>query len=133
MSSRESAGRVMPEPVKGRISVVGVCSSGKTTLVNGLRAQGYDARHCGQEHSYVPYMWQYISRPEVLIYLDASAEAVHVRRGSANTLTDLEEQRQRLVHAREHCQIYVHTDALDEEEVLLSVVQKLAALGLAPR
>jgi hypothetical protein len=133
MSARESADRVMPEPVKGRISVVGVCSSGKTTLVNGLRALGYDARHCGQEHSYVPYMWQYISRPEVLVYLDASAEIIHTRRRNAYTLTDLPEQRRRLAHARAHCTIYILTDALDEKGVLHSALQKLAALGLAPR
>jgi hypothetical protein len=133
MSPWESVSRVMPEPVKGRISVVGVCSSGKTTLVTGLRALGYDARHCGQEHSYVPYMWQYISRPEVLIYLDASAEVIQARRRNACMVTDLQEQRQRLAHAREHCHIYVPTDALDEKDVLRSVLEQLAAIGVAPR
>src|SRR6476660_778659 len=41
-----------------RVVVVGVCSSGKSTLVGRLKTAGYDAHACSQEHSYVPHLWQ---------------------------------------------------------------------------
>ena len=34
-----------------RIAIVGICASGKTTLVRGLREAGYDAYNVAQEHS----------------------------------------------------------------------------------
>ena len=36
-----------------KIAIVGVCASGKTTLVAGLREAGYDAYNVAQEHSCV--------------------------------------------------------------------------------
>ena len=45
------------------IAIVGVCASGKSTLAKALRERGYNARQVLQEHSYVPYMWQRITRP----------------------------------------------------------------------
>ncbi|MBC7233089.1 MAG: hypothetical protein H5T68_07615 [Chloroflexi bacterium] len=101
-----------------RIVLVGVCGSGKTALAQGLRKLGYEVRECGQEHSEVPYMWQVISRPDVLIYLDASEEVVY-RRGQRHYVTGcVEEQRRRLAHARAHCDLYIMTDELTESQVL---------------
>jgi shikimate kinase len=101
-----------------RIVLVGVCGSGKTALAQGLRKLGYEVRECGQEHSEVPYMWQVISRPDVLIYLDASEEVVY-RRGQRHYVTGcVEEQRRRLAHARAHCDLYIMTDDLTESQVL---------------
>ena len=54
------------------IGVVGPCGSGKSTLIAGLEKHGYACRHIAQEHSYVPAMWQIITKPDVLIYLHAS-------------------------------------------------------------
>ena len=54
------------------IGVVGPCAAGKTTLVAALREMGYNVRHIAQEHSYVPYMWQRLAKPDLLIYLDVS-------------------------------------------------------------
>src|SRR5207248_628641 len=51
------------------VVVVGVCSSGKSTLVSALCDRGYHASAVSQEHSYVPHLWQR-SNPDVLIYLD---------------------------------------------------------------
>jgi shikimate kinase len=101
-----------------RVVLVGICGSGKTTLARGLRGLGYEVRECGQEHSEVPYMWQAISRPDVLIYLDASAEVTY-RRGERHYVPGyVEEERRRLAHARAHCDLYLMTDDLSEAEVL---------------
>ena len=109
-----------------RVVVVGVCGSGKTMLAQGLRRLGYEVRECGQEHSEVPYMWQVMSRPDVLIYLDASEEVIY-RRGQRHYVAGcVEEQRRRLAHARAHCDLYVMTDNLTESEVLKIVTQFLA-------
>jgi len=102
-----------------RISVVGVCASGKTVLAHRLQQHGYDARSCAQEHSYVPDMWQRIAQPDVLIYLDAGLETIHRRRPKTTyQARDLVEAQHRLRHARQHAHLYITTDGLSEEEVL---------------
>ena len=119
----------LPDPIKGRIAVVGPCASGKSALVEKLRACGYDARQCAQEHSHVAEMWQRLSRPEVLVYLDVSL-AVAARRRRADYDADyFRKQRQRLLHARRHADIYLHTDVLSEDKVFATVVTALASLG----
>jgi deoxyadenosine/deoxycytidine kinase len=127
------ADRPLPPPIKGRVTVVGVCAAGKTELVARLRARGYDARHCIQEHSQVADMWQRISRPEVLVYLDASLETIRRRRPDDDyDEAYIQEQRRRLAHARQHCQVYISTDALSVEEVFERVVAALEGLGVKP-
>ncbi|HHX64070.1 MAG TPA: hypothetical protein GX702_04180 [Chloroflexi bacterium] len=125
--------RPAPEPIKGRIAVVGVCASGKSALVWRLSDRGYDARHCGQEHSYVPDMWQRLSRPEVLVYLDASLAIIRTRRAVNYGEEYIEMQRRRLAHARQHAHVRVDTDPLSEEEVLDRVVEALDDLGVTPQ
>lgn len=125
--------RSMPERVPGRIAVVGPCASGKSELVSRLQALGYEARQCAQEHSYVPDMWQRISRPQILIYLDASPPALAARRATAADEHYLRLERQRLAHARSHCDLYVDTSAMDQEGVLRRVVQALTEFGVSPR
>ncbi len=101
-----------------RVAVVGPCMSGKSELVGALRALGYPTHHVAQEHSYVPAMWQRMTNPDVLIYLDASYEAVRARRPSINWGPQrLQEQATRLAHAREHCDLYVDTSGLTVEAV----------------
>jgi shikimate kinase len=112
-----------------RIVLVGICGSGKTTLAQRLRRLGYDVRECVQEHSQVPHMWQVMSRPDVLIYLDASEE-VASQRGRRHYVKDMvTEQRRRLAHARAHCDLYVMTDDLTPAEVLERVTRFLAVDG----
>lgn len=101
-----------------RIVLVGICGSGKTALAQGLRKLGYEVRECGQEHSEVPYMWQAISQPDVLIYLDASEEVIYQRGQRHYVVGCVEEQRRRLAHARAHCDLYIMTDGLTESQVL---------------
>ncbi|MEO8287518.1 MAG: hypothetical protein ABI670_13915 [Chloroflexota bacterium] len=103
------------------IVVVGVCSSGKSTLVHALRAKGLHARAVSQEHSYVPHLWQR-SHPDVLIYLDAS---LHTIRGRGRTRWQqplLTEEHRRLQHAREHSDLYIPTDGLSPEDVVSRVI-----------
>ncbi|HNT04949.1 MAG: hypothetical protein BWY10_01931 [Chloroflexi bacterium ADurb.Bin180] len=111
-----------------RVVLVGVCGSGKSTLAKGLRLLGYEVHECVQEHSDVPYMWQAISRPDVLIFLDASDE-VTTRRGEHHYVPHYNDiERQRLAHARAHCDLYVLTDDLTPEQVLDGVVAYLSTL-----
>ena len=128
MASAKSTRCPPPPPIEGRIAVVGVCASGKSVLVDKLRALGYDARQCAQEHSFAPDMWQRLSRPQVLIYLDASLPAIRRRRHIDYGEGYLREQRHRLAHARHHCTLYVNTDALSEKEVLAKVTAALDEL-----
>ncbi|MFZ0544374.1 MAG: hypothetical protein WAM60_02985 [Candidatus Promineifilaceae bacterium] len=101
-----------------RVAVVGACASGKSTLVNVLRQAGYEARHVAQEHSYVPYMWQRLAKPDVLIYLDVDYKDIMSRRpGFDFKPDDLGEQNNRLSHAREHCDLYLDTSSLTSAEV----------------
>jgi len=109
-----------------RISIVGPCGSGKTTLVARLRALGYDARECVQEHSYVPAMWQRIGRPDVLIYLDVALPCLRKRLPRPDwTEAILDEQVRRLSDARARCHLYLSTNNLTPEQVLASVAQFL--------
>jgi GTPase SAR1 family protein len=101
-----------------RIAVVGACASGKSTLVDALRRAGYEARHVAQEHSYVPSMWQRITRPDVLIYLDVDYDTILTRRPNFNFQpADLDQQNFRLAHARENCDLYLDTTGLTTAEV----------------
>ncbi len=110
------------------VGIVGPCCAGKSTLAAGLRALGYNARPIGQEHSYVPHMWQAVGRPDVLIYLDVSYPVAQSRRWMTWLPADLEEERRRLRHARAHCDLYLHTDALSAEQVRGEVTRFLERL-----
>ena len=117
-----------------RIKVVGPCASGKSALAAGLRALGYDACSAAQDHSYVPDMWQRLNPPDLLIYLDVTLAEAR-RRGRTGTGWDqayLDQQHYRLRHARAHCDLYLPTDSLAEEEVLARVVEYLSEFPLTP-
>lgn len=112
-----------------RLAIVGPCVSGKTELVTALRKAGYEARHVAQEHSYVPEMWQRISKPDALIYLDVDYPAAKARRPHIDWGPErLEEQAGRLAHARRHCDLYVDTSALRRDEVRRRVFRFLQEL-----
>ncbi len=100
------------------IGVVGPCAAGKTTLVSGLRKQGYEARHIAQEHSYVADMWQRLTNPDILVYLHVSYPLTIVRRKMDWTESEYNEQVFRLRHARQFADIYVETDDLSTGTVL---------------
>ena len=111
------------EPGLILIGVVGVCASGKSTLIRGLESRGYRARHIAQEHSYVKDMWKKITNPDVLVFLDASYPMTVLRRQLNWREADWAEQQRRLAHAREHADFYIQTDQLSADEVLEEVIQ----------
>jgi deoxyadenosine/deoxycytidine kinase len=104
------------------IGVVGPCASGKTTLTAGLNQRGYRTRHIAQEHSYVKDMWQRLTNPDILIFLDASYPMTCQRRRLDWTEAEYAEQHRRLAHAREHADLLVNTDRLSAQEVLEQVI-----------
>ena len=109
------------------IGVVGPCGAGKSSLVAGLNQHGYTVRHIAQEHSYVPDMWQRISHPDVLIYLQVSYENTVLRRKLDWTVEEYDEQLRRLRHAREHADVMIDTDTLSIDEVLSKVLRYIEA------
>jgi deoxyadenosine/deoxycytidine kinase len=100
------------------IGIVGVCASGKSTLINELQHLGYSCRHIAQEHSYVPTMWQRLTNPDCLIYLSASYENTLSRRKLNWTPHEYQIQLDRLKHARELANIHIDTDQLSAPEVV---------------
>jgi hypothetical protein len=115
---------------KSLIGIVGPCAAGKSTLISGLKELGYAARHIAQEHSFVPAMWQRVADPLVLIYLDVSYVVSMQRRPQNMTEVEFAEQTNRLRHAREHADLYLHTDDLTPAEVLEQVLAFLQIKGL---
>jgi len=107
------------------VGIVGPCGSGKSTLIRGLEQHGYRCRHIAQEHSYVKHMWQVISDPDVLIFLQASFENCTKRRSLNWLPADYEEQQRRLSHAREHANTIIQTDLLTPPEVLAQALNFL--------
>jgi len=114
-----------PENKNFKIGIVGPCSSGKTTLVDGLTKHGFNARHIAQEHSYVPDMWQRISQPDLLIFLEVSYSVSQHRRFLNWNFSDYEEQQKRLAHARQHADLTIHTDDFSIEKILNTVLDFL--------
>jgi guanylate kinase len=104
------------------IGIVGPCGAGKTTLANGLKSRGYNARAIAQEHSYVPGMWQKLTHPDILIFLQASHVVGAQRRNMTWTEAEWQEQQRRLHHARANTNYYLETDNLAIDAVLLSVL-----------
>jgi ribose 1,5-bisphosphokinase PhnN len=116
-----------------RVVVVGPDAAGKSELVKRLRELGYNARSCAQDHSYVPDMWQRISKPDFLVYLDARLETIAQRRVIDWGQERLDTLNARLAHARAHCDLYLPTDDLKPLDVVAQVRSVLAAVGIVPR
>ncbi len=117
MLQKQDARHAIPPPISGRIAVVGPCASGKSTLVEFLCALGYDAHQCGQEHSDIPNMWQRLTRPEYLIFLDVSPDVALSRREMGFYALVVHRQQARLDHARQHADLVIDTDSLSPQQV----------------
>jgi guanylate kinase len=107
------------------IGIVGPCGSGKSSLVAKLENHGYRCRHIAQEHSYVKYMWQRITNPDILIFLQCSFENSTSRRKLNWQLADYEEQQGRLSHAYEHAHLIIETDSLNADDVFARALSYL--------
>lgn len=107
-----------------------MCGSGKSTLVAGLRPYGIQIKHIAQEHSYVPTMWQRLVNPNLLIFLDCSYAVTMQRRNLDWREDEYQEQHHRLRHAREHANFYLHTDSMNQQQVLQAVLDFLQSNGI---
>ncbi|OQB00645.1 MAG: hypothetical protein BWY25_01745 [Chloroflexi bacterium ADurb.Bin222] len=104
------------------IGIVGPCSAGKSVLARQLRANGYQVREIRQEHSVTPAMWQRITNPDILIYLDVRMDVAARREGLSEPSSWWVEEREfRLAHARRHCDFYLDTSDLSPQEILMQV------------
>lgn len=116
---------MVDEPNQPVIIIVGPCGAGKTTLVRDLERHNVHARQVSQEHSFVPDMWQKLAHPDLLIFLDASFSTCKTRKRFDWTPDDYNEQKRRLRHARQHCDIYVQTDGRSPSDVLETILEEL--------
>lgn len=107
-----------PPSTRPLVGIVGPCGSGKSTLAAGLEKNGYTCRDIAQEHSYVQAMWQIITKPQFLIYLNASYPVSTARRHLDWQEKDYAEELRRLAHARQHADLLIETDELSPEQVL---------------
>ena len=114
------------------IGLVGVCASGKTTLIRQLTLLGYNCRHIAQEHSYVPSMWQQITHPDYLIYLYVNYPTTVKRKNLNWTEAEYREQLHRLEHAYAHADFIIDNSFQSPEETLELVVNQLTAAGIYP-
>jgi cytidylate kinase len=107
------------------IGIVGPCASGKSTITSELEALGYHTRHIAQEHSYVKDMWQRLTNPDILIFLQASYPVTLKRRNLNWREKDYKEQQRRLMHARKYADLYINTDDLSIEDVIQKILNFL--------
>jgi len=96
--------REQTEERRLRITVVGHCAAGKSTLVGALRRNGYDAHAVAQEHSGITWLWRH-SASDVLIYLDVPLATVRDRRGAEWPQAVYDAQERRLTDARTHANL----------------------------
>ena len=108
-----------------RIVVVGPCGSGKTTLVDHLRARGYDARVVAQEHSIIRDLWRR-REPDVVVALDLDLATLRRRRSSSWSADIFEKQHERLREAFKRADIAIDTAQHGEEEVVSMVTRWLS-------
>lgn len=103
------------------IAVVGVCVSGKTTLVKRLQELGLEAYNVAQEHSGIKKLWNR-RQPDILVMLDADLPAIRKRRSVPWDEDRLAVQRERLRDAKQHADLFIQTDLLSKEDVVQIVL-----------
>lgn len=105
--------------------MVGPCASGKTTLVGGLRAHGYEALVSGQEHSEVPHLWER-TKPDMVIALTVDLATIRERRHDEHWPAWLfERQQRRLRQAVAGAKLVIDTSGQDATAVLDLVLAHL--------
>ncbi len=109
-----------------RVTIVGPCAAGKTTLVAHLRERGLDAHAVAQEHSGVAYLWQ-LAEPDLLIFLDVDLPTTAARRKREWPADLYATQHERLAHARRHADLYLDSSTVPVDEVAKQVAEFVAA------
>lgn len=110
------------------IGIVGPCKSGKTTLRDGLISRGYKGKQIAQEHSFSPSMWEKLTDPDILIFLNVSY-LNSKERGKLNWKEkDYLEQLRRLSHANENANLHIETDRKNIGEVLETAIKYIKEL-----
>lgn len=104
-----------------KVVVVGVCASGKTTLVNSLKEFGIDAYNVAQEHSVIQRLWKR-KNPDIVVVLDATLPIIKQRREIYWGEEGLLAQHERLKDAKLHANLYIQTDILGKKDVLQKVL-----------
>ena len=99
-------------------------------LAQALRERGYNAREVLQEHSYVPTMWQQLTQPDILVFVDVSGEVARRRRRTSAGAGWWETLARRLDHARRHADLYINTDDLTPEDVLERSLRFLGGISV---
>lgn len=112
-----------------RVVVVGPCASGKTTLVERLKAAGVDARVSGQEHSSVRNLWRTLD-PDVLIALDLDLDTLRARRHPAWPAKLYEVQHTRLAGAFDVADLTIDTGVASQDDVFAAAMELIARHGL---
>lgn len=107
-----------------RIVVIGPCASGKTTLTTRLKALGYDARACGQEHSEITELWQHLE-PDILIGLRIDLATLRHRRSAGWSDRLYARQLERLRSGYDHADLVIDADRNDQESVLETTLRWL--------
>lgn len=123
-----STDSVAQQPRQIRVTVVGPCASGKTTLVEQLRNAGYEAWVTGQEHSAVPDLWNH-QEPDVLIALATDLETIRLRRGKGWSGVIYAAQIERLQRAYEAAGLIIDTGASSEDETTARALAYLAEIA----
>lgn len=114
------------------IGFVGVCASGKTTIIKRLESLGYRCRHIAQEHSYVATMWLQLTNPDYLIYLAVDYPSTMKRKRLDWTQAEYDEQIRRLKHAHDNADLIIDTTNQSLEETLDMIVLHLVDWGVKP-
>ena len=110
------------------IGIVGACASGKSSLIAELTRLGYNCRHIAQEHSYVPDMWQRLTNPDILVFLEVSYEITLKRKNLNWSPHEFQVQLDRLQHARQNADIMINTDELSVNDLVIQVTHSVDQL-----
>lgn len=110
------------------ILIVGICASGKTSVVKRLQRLGLNAKVCAQEHSCVKSLWTKL-KPDVLIFLDCNYETIKRRRNVQWGVKRIETQKERLKDALDNCDLYLKTDYLTLKETIDKIINYLQEKG----
>lgn len=104
-----------------KILLLGICASGKTTIAKSLTKQGYDVGVCSQEHSQNPQLWRR-QNADFVVVLDCQKSTAEKRRQKKMNLRAYQEQKQKLLDARDHCHLFLPTDNDTVEETAKKII-----------